>query len=306
MRYLLLALVLCLFSTPTFSRVDFIQEYILSGMPFEVVFDNYGFTEDKWIGRCDHYTTAKLCRKTYIGRFNKVTRTWEFTRFNENTGKFEKFKSQALSNGDPLNYEMLIFNERFHFDEKGRVLHAGDGKVASVSPSGDINKTYSVTKPVAIKKNASDFKNEGYELIQRMEYPDAIQTLNKAIKLNPMDSVSYYYRGYALIGLKDYYNAIMDLEKATILDPSFANAYSSLAISYTELKDYNRAITSGTKAIILNPKDGTSYYNRGIAYYFLGKHEDAYRDFDEVVKLEPTNQDAKTNRDILFKKLSNK
>ncbi len=70
MRHLLLALVLCLFSTPTFSRADFIQEYILSEMPFEVAFDNYGFTEDEWIGRRDNYTTAKLCRRAYIGRFN--------------------------------------------------------------------------------------------------------------------------------------------------------------------------------------------------------------------------------------------
>jgi len=303
MNYLIVTLFLLLIVQPSLAEQDLFLEYILSGKPFEIKFGNYGFVGREWIGRCDPTTSNILCGKTYKGRYNPYTQSWEFKRFKEDTRKIEVHTSKAITKGNPINYKFRVWDEEFRFDQEGRVFHPVDGKVATISPIDNAKTLLTTTKPLPIKKKASDFRNEGYDFIQKGEYQNALRSLNKAIKLNRMDSDSYYYRGYTLMRLKDYNNAIMDLEKATILDPSFATAYSSLAISYVELKDYDHAIRSATKALNLDPKDATSYYNRGIAYYYLGEYKNAYRDFDEVVKLEPTNQDAKTNRDILLKKI---
>lgn len=306
MKHVIVTLFLLLIVQPSLAKEDFFLEYILSGKPFQVKFGNYGFVGKEWIGQCDPITSNILCGKTYRGRYNPYTQSWEFKRFKEDTRIIEVHTSKAKTIGNPINYKLSIWDEEFRFDQEGRVFHPVDGKVAIISPIDNIETLLTTKKSIPIKKKASDFRNEGYDFIQKAEYQNALQSLNKAIKLNPMDSNSYYYRGYALMRLKDYNNAIMDLEKSTILTPSFANAYSSLAISYLEIKDYDHAIRSASKAINLDPKDASSHYNRGIAYYYLGDYENAYRDFDEVVKLEPTNEDAKTNRDISFKKISKK
>lgn len=285
------------------AQEDFIQEYIISGKTIEVVFGVYGFTDSKWVGRCEPETASKLCGKTYTGKYNYELRTWEFTRLDENTGNVETFSSQALTRGDPINYRMLIWDEEFSFDEKGNVVHSGDGRVAHISP-GDLMPT--ARGPETAEIGRTDIRNDrqrGIVFLQDYEYQKAIESFDKALEANPLDKILYFYRGYSYLRLEEYERAVADLEKATILDQTNADAFSSLAAAYLELKEYEDAIRTATKAIILNPKDAASYFNRGIAYNFTQKYDKAYRDFNEVVNLEPTNDDAIINRDLLLKKV---
>ena len=287
------------------AQEDFIQKYIISGRPIEVVFGNYGFAGSEWIGKCDPETSSKLCGKTYTGNYNQELRTWEFTRFNERTEKHESYRSQALEEGDPGNYKMLIWDKEFSFDEKGNVLHTGDGKVAHISPVDLIPTAYSSGAPELERNNIAIYRKEGIDFLQDYEYENAIDRFGKALEVNPLDKILYFYRGYSYLRLKEYDNAVADLEKATILDPTNADAFSSLAAAYLELKEYDDVIRTATKAIILNPRDAASFFNRGIAYNFTKKYEKAYKDFNEVVNIEPANEDAVTNRDLLLKKIRN-
>jgi tetratricopeptide (TPR) repeat protein len=285
------------------AQEDFIQKYIISGKPIEVVFGVYGFTDSKWVGRCEPETASKLCGKTYTGKYNHELRTWEFTRLDENTGNVETFSSQALTRGDPTDYRLLIWDEEFSFDEKGNVVHSGDGKVAHISP-GDLMPIGNRTEAIEIgETDLRNYRQKGIVFLQDYEYQKAIESFDKALDANPLDKILYFYRGYSYLRLEEYEKAVADLEKATILDHTNADAFSSLAAAYLELKEYEDAITAATQAIILNPKDTASYFNRGIAYNFTHKYDKAYRDFNEVVSLEPTNDDAIINRDLLLKKV---
>jgi tetratricopeptide (TPR) repeat protein len=287
------------------AQEDFIQKYIISGKTIEVVFRNYGFTDSKWIGRCEPETASKLCGKTYTGNYNNQLHTWEFSRFDENAGSIETYSSQALTKGDPISYKMLIWDEEFRFDEKGNVLHSGDGKVGHISPGDLMPTTYRREANEIEKTNVKNYRKEGIDFLQDYEYQNAIESFGKALGANPLDKILYFYRGYSYLRLEQYDKAVADLEKATILDQTNADAFSSLAAAYLELKEYEDAIRTATTAIILNPKDAASYFNRGIAYNFTKKYEKAYSDFSEVVNLEPANKDAMTNRDLLLKKIKN-
>ncbi len=285
------------------AQQDFIQEYIISGKTIEVVFGAYGFTNSEWIGRCEPEIASKLCGKTYTGNYNKELRTWEFSKLDEDTGNVETFSSQALTKGDPANYRILIWDEEFSFDEKGNVVHSGDGKVAHISP-GDLTPIAHRPETDEIgKTDIRNYRQEGIDFLQDYEYQKAIESFDKALEANPMDKILYFYRGYSYLRLEEYEKAVADLEKATILDQTNADAFSSLAAAYLELKEYEDVIRTATKAIILNPKDAASYFNRGIAYNFTHKFDKAYSDFSEVVSLEPTNDDAIVNRDLLLKKV---
>ena len=304
MRFIISFLVICLFICNVFAQQDFILEYIYSGRPIKVVFGNFGFTDNEWIGKCGTDIVNKLCGKTYTGRYIAGTQTWEFQTFNENTNSSMVNKSHALTQGNPQEYKLIIWGEEFSFDEKGRVFHPGDGEVADLSPIDYTDSTY-IKKPMAsIKMTTGGYRNEGFDYLQNQDYQEAINSLNRAIEQDSKDPFAYYYRGFSYLQLKDYNKAISDLEKATILDSTFSEAYGAQAVAYLELNDYEEAVKAATKAIIYNPKDTTSFFTRGVAYNFLGKYEQAYRDFDESANLDPTNQDAITNRDLLLKKLT--
>lgn len=300
MRVLISILFICCFTTLASAQEGFLRDYISSGKPFKVVFGSYGFTDFKWIGRCDPDIANTLCGKTYTGRYLAEIQAWEFSTFNDLTKRTEIVTSRDSSRGNPDTYNLIIWDEDFSFDEKGRVFHRGDGKVANLYPI-----EYSPSKYYIIesKKGSINFRNEGYDFIQGQEYEKAIDSLNKSIELSPKSALSYYYRGYAYLKEKDYGRAILDFEKSISLDPNLPDAYAGLTVAQVELKDYEEAIRAATKAIILNPKDASSYYNRAIAYLYLKEYEKAYRDFDDTLKLDPTNQDARTNRDMLLEKL---
>jgi len=300
MRVLISILFLCIFALFASAQEGFLKDYISSGKPFKVVFGSYGFTDFKWIGRCDPDIASTLCGKTYAGRYLPEIQAWEFSTFNELTKRTEILTSKDLARGNPNNYNLVIWDEDFSFDEKGRVSHPGDGNVANLYP---IDYTPSEYYIIESKSGSTELIIEGYRLIQSQEYDEAIGSLNKSIEFSPKSPLSYYYRGYAYLKKEDYDRAILDLEQSISLDPNLSDAYSSLAVAQVKLKDYEGAIRAATKAIILNPKDAYSYYNRGLAYYYLKEYEKAYGDFDEALSLDPTNQEARTNRDLLLKKL---
>jgi tetratricopeptide (TPR) repeat protein len=286
------------------AQEDFIQEYIISGKTIEVVFGAYGFANSKWIGRCEPETASRLCGKRYTGKYNSKLHTWEFSTLDEKTGNVETYSSQALTKGDPVDYKMLIRDEEFSFDEKGNVVHSGDGKVAHISPGDILPTSYGPEAHEIEETEVKDYRKQGIDFLQDYEYQNAIDNFDKALEANPMDNILYFYRGYSYLRLNQYDKAVTDLEKATILDQTNADAFSSLAAAYLELKEYDDVIRTATKAIILNPKDAASYFNRGIAYNFTHKYDKAYSDFNEVVILEPTNEDAITNRNLLLKKIN--
>ncbi len=286
------------------AEEDFIQRYIISGKTIDVVFGAYGFIGSEWIGRCEPETASKLCGKTYTGRYNSDLRTWVFSRLDSNTGNVETYTSQALAKGDPLDYEMLIWDEEFSFDEKGKVLHTGDGKVAHIWPGDSMSTTQSAETEQTGKASIGDYRKQGIDFLQEYEYQSAIDMFDRALEINPRDNALYFYRGYSYLRLNRYDQAVADLEKATNLDQTNADAYSSLAVAYLELKDFEEVIRTATKAIMLNPNDAASYFNRGIAYNFTNQYDKAYSDFDHVVNLEPTNEDAIRNRELLQRKIN--
>jgi tetratricopeptide (TPR) repeat protein len=102
------------------------------------------------------------------------------------------------------------------------------------------------------------------------DHRQAIEDYNRAIEVNPKDTVAYVERGIAYAKLGDHRQAIRDYDKAIGLNPNLAEAYMGRGIAYIFLGDYRQGIPDCNKAIELNPNDGRAYLARGFGYVRLG------------------------------------
>ena len=117
-------------------------------------------------------------------------------------------------------------------------------------------------------------------------YEHALEEYDKAIELDPTDTVAYYDRaiGYRYLGENQL--ALKDLDKALDLDPKFARAYTDRGIIRSGLGQYHEGIQDYDRAIALDPVDAKAYYNRGIAYGKLDKYDKTKADKAKACSLD--------------------
>ncbi len=82
------------------------------------------------------------------------------------------------------------------------------------------------------------------------ENKKALESCNKAIKVNPYNARAYYNRGFEYFS-GEHEKAIEDYSKAIELDPEHAEAYYHRGSCYSDLDEYEAAIEDYSKAIKL-------------------------------------------------------
>ncbi|MDR1858907.1 MAG: tetratricopeptide repeat protein [Treponema sp.] len=154
------------------------------------------------------------------------------------------------------------------------------------------------------------------ELYLEMEnFQQALDDLEKVIRIDPNIAESYFSRGmiYARLGgnvnkaLDDFSKAIelYDAESCVCLE--YAEAYVNRGNMYLKLKNYQQAINDCTKAIEeLSMDDRVEpYYNRGLAYMKIGEVSKAFDDYNKVIQLDPKNAEAFGKRGLINSGLGN-
>jgi tetratricopeptide (TPR) repeat protein len=149
---------------------------------------------------------------------------------------------------------------------------------------------------------ASALNNRGVLYDDKGDYDRALETFNEAIRLNPLDAVTFYNRADVYYNKLDYKQAIADDDEAIRLDPKFADAYSDRGDAYDLLRNYDRALADYDEAIRLNPSEADFYYNRGITYGNRKDDDRAIADYTTAVRLDPQNVDAFFNRGVMNKR----
>ena len=151
--------------------------------------------------------------------------------------------------------------------------------------------------------NALFYNNQGvvYERSWRMQgelerarelwrLQKAVQSLNKAIAMDPEYARAYYNRAGTYYDRQQWDRALDDLDKAIETEP-LAGFYFVRADTHSNLGHYGQADEDYSKAIELS-RDATtqarSLYNRALLrYYHLGEHEKGLADFTQAIKLDP-------------------
>jgi tetratricopeptide (TPR) repeat protein len=156
---------------------------------------------------------------------------------------------------------------------------------APVSPRSDTPRT-------APQPGPSPRLAQGWCVIDRNNYQQAIAFLNSMVSRNPQDAEALYYRGRCWHYAKQYQRAVQDLNASLQLDPhnSYAYLYRGrarnagratrvmTATKYDVEADYTRAIQT-------NAENGDTYFARAVLYAqdFPTRGLEAYNDVSRAI-----------------------
>lgn len=157
--------------------------------------------------------------------------------------------------------------------------------------------------------SATDYLNEGHNLVVKGDYASALILFGKAIDKDPKLREGYIQKGVCFENLHQEDAAITEYQKLLSFDSKNTTALYYIGLCKYEQKKYGEAIDYFTKAFISKGalftsdssetgftvdinKDGLLgdisnydvpshdlYYQRGLAYYSCGEIKKAYKDF---------------------------
>jgi len=117
--------------------------------------------------------------------------------------------------------------------------------------------------------DARDLSNRAVELAEPGQYDEALDLVNKGIKLDANNANAWYNKGIILFKMCRYQDALNSFAQAADIDPEFTEAW----------------------------------YNKGMALMNLGKTLGAIRAFDKALKINPHDKRALNQRDLAQKKI---
>ena len=146
------------------------------------------------------------------------------------------------------------------------------------------------------------FRYQGHKMLQ--EQPrNALDVLNKAINLQPNNSLSWSGKGDALYQLGNYPQALSAYQKATKLDPNSADNWLKQGKVLARLENFTEAIAAYDQALKLEQADGEIYHFRGRALYQLQQYQAALTMQETALDLDRLNAAYLSGRALNLLKL---
>lgn len=209
-------------------------------------------------------------------------------------------QTKKISNQSSGN---IVFSERIASELKGntQIFDLVDMAIA-FHQNGMLEEASLIYEKILIKDPGHiDAMNLlGLIALQKKEYPQAIDLINKAILASPHNNVPEFHAnlGYALHqeGLLDESIASFDL--AISINPSIGVYYTKRGLAQLDKKYFDSAINSFNQAIRLNPQDPMIFYYRGIAQLEKSYFDTAINSFDRAIELREDFFQAFNNRGI--------
>ena len=138
--------------------------------------------------------------------------------------------------------------------------------------------------------------NQAIELIKQRKPNEALEILNKLIKLDTKNATFYSERGVAFFHLGKKKESLLDMDMAITLEPYKSYRYSSRAYIRGHYNMINEAISDYKKAIELDPEDAIAYNNLGLLEEQLGYLEKAKKNFSKADSLTESLSNGKHGR----------
>ena len=136
--------------------------------------------------------------------------------------------------------------------------------------------------------SAFEYKQRAIQEFLRGEYGLAIAYYDEAIRLDPGDAHTYYYRGLAYNSQEQHELAIAEYDKAINLkSEDYAEFYYDRGNANFSLERYPSAIRDYSEVLRIFPSDGNCHYRRGLAKAALNQYEAAIADYDEAIRMFP-------------------
>jgi len=124
---------------------------------------------------------------------------------------------------------------------------------------------------------------EGDKLLSQGMYELSIESLTKAIEINPDDKEVWNNIGYGYYYLDDYDKSLNAFKRALEVEKEYYYSLYNLGLIYFLKEDYGRAIKYYNKALDNDTSNLDAWYNLGLAYLRLNKFYKAIECFQVVI-----------------------
>ena len=153
-----------------------------------------------------------------------------------------------------------------------------------------------VTIPTAGENSVAFWCNKGGSLFALGRNEEALACFDKALLIDPRDTMSWCNKGGVLVELERLDEAIACFNKTLSIDPQHALAWSNKGGALRELGRHEEAITCYDKALAIEPRMPTAWNNKGRSFNALGLREKAITCFDNALAIDPRHSAAWTNK----------
>ncbi len=109
---------------------------------------------------------------------------------------------------------------------------------------------------------------------------DAIATYDRALILNPGNSLALLHRGKLFMRLGQHAKAAASFENLLARSPDHAEAHNLLGHALIELGRHREATVSFARAIAREPDNASAHFNLGLALLALGDFEAGWREYE--------------------------
>lgn len=208
----------------------------------------------------------------------------------------EALKQKAYSDSANLAEAALKLNKN-----SGKA-HYIRGKALSASATGDDDIALKeMNLAVALGFESADLYEYTAKIYDgKKDYPRAISSLTRAIRLDPHDRDNVRFRGalYNLIG--DFERAEIDYTKNIQMSHENPNAYIDRGIMYEGNNQIEKALKDYDKAVFLAKKKTDAMTARARAYRMLGREDEALKDLNTIIESNPKDDDSIRTRGDIF------
>lgn len=149
---------------------------------------------------------------------------------------------------------------------------------------GDLQQAVASFKTVTVKRPefAEGYFDLGLALEQQLDYPAAVDALEKARRLKPNLRGANLFLGIAEYQLGALDKAVLALQREVKLNPQDAKARMWLGICLVDSKHYAEGATELDAAAAIAPKDTDILYHRGRAHMLVSKES-----YEQMFALDP-------------------
>ena len=116
---------------------------------------------------------------------------------------------------------------------------------------------------------------------------DEIGLWADCVKKSPNKARPHVDLGVAYFNIGAYDKSLETIQKAIELDPKFAEAYYNLGLTYQKMGDFKKAIEMEKKSLEVDPTLNAAYYSLGGIYFENGQYDEAEEAFRKFTKIYP-------------------
>jgi tetratricopeptide (TPR) repeat protein len=132
---------------------------------------------------------------------------------------------------------------------------------------------------------------------------EAMENCETLLKINPKNIDAYIERSKIYIKRIDFPNAINDISKAIILKPDDEQLFFIRGQYYQQFTQHQNAINDFNKVLMLNDKNADAYYQRASSYEQIANFKAAIKDYETLAKLSEYDVKARKLLDTAKKRL---